>query len=58
MVETELEILKDRLAAWELEKETNRYGMQEVADRAIKILTIEIERKQGEVKNEQRHETH
>lgn len=41
---TDLDRLRDRLAAWEDEKETNRYHMAHLAERAIVLLRDEIAR--------------
>lgn len=38
-----IELLRRRLADWEAELRSNKYGMAGVAERAIAVLRIEIE---------------
>lgn len=44
------EALADRLKEWEEEKRTNKYGMAELADRAIVLIRQEQERRSADRK--------
>lgn len=41
-IKTSIKKLKNRLYHWEKEKENNKFGMQHLADRAIKLIRDEI----------------
>ena len=45
---TTIEELNYFLVAWRKEKSSNTYGMADYADRAIKILEVEINSKKSE----------